>query len=169
MKSLKFRKEKQKVCTASILLFVWDLSHKTLQFLKLVSSWEFCCFFFPLPWKGLMELIICRHQATMGDGDMGFLGFWIQELSSCLSTRRWIYFFQGIACVCVCVYTNLLQSYSILCNPMDHVPPGSSTHGIFKQEYCSGWPCPPPPGDLPHPWIESESLSLLHWQADFYH
>lgn len=51
-----------------------------------------------------MELVICRHQATMGDGDMGFLGFWIQELSSYLSTRRWIYFFQGIAYVCVCAH-----------------------------------------------------------------
>lgn len=30
-----------------------------------------------------MELVICRHQATLG-----FLGFWTQELSSCLSTKK---------------------------------------------------------------------------------
>ena len=66
-----------------------------------------------------MELVICRHQATVGDGDMGFLGFWIQELSSCLSTRRWICSFQGIVCVCVvcvcvcvCVSVRALSRFS---------------------------------------------------------
>ena len=34
---------------------------------------------------------------------------------------------------------------------------GSSVHGIFKQEYWSGLPCPPP-GDLPDPGIEPVSL-----------
>ena len=86
------------------------------------SNWylhESFFFFFPLPWKGLMELVICRHQATVGDGDMGFLGFWIQELSSCLSTRRWICSFQGIVCVCVvcvcvcvCVSVRALSRFS---------------------------------------------------------
>ena len=36
--------------------------------------------------------------------------------------------------------------------------------GFPRQEYWSGLPCPPP-GDLPNPGIEPESLSLLHWQA----
>ena len=35
--------------------------------------------------------------------------------------------------------------------------------GFSRQEYWSGWPCPPP-GDLPDPGIEPVS-SLLHWQA----
>ena len=30
--------------------------------------------------------------------------------------------------------------------------------GFFRQEYWSGWPCPPP-GDLPDPGIEPESLT----------
>ena len=34
--------------------------------------------------------------------------------------------------------------------------------GFFRQDYWSGLPCPPP-GDLPN-W-ETESASLLHWQA----
>ena len=35
-----------------------------------------------------------------------------------------------------------------------------------KQEYWSGFPCPPP-GDLsPGPGIELHLLQLLHWQAD---
>ena len=32
-------------------------------------------------------------------------------------------------CVCVCVCTKSLQSQPTLCNPMDHIPPGSSVHG----------------------------------------
>ena len=30
---------------------------------------------------------------------------------------------------CVCVCTKSLQSRPTLCNPMDHIPPGSSVHG----------------------------------------
>ena len=35
--------------------------------------------------------------------------------------------------------------------------------GFSRQEYWSGWPCPPP-GDLPDAGIKPVS-SLLHWQA----
>ena len=41
---------------------------------------------------------------------------------------------------------------------MDCSPPGSSVHGVLRQEYWSGLPCPPP-GDLPDPRIEPASLS----------
>ena len=44
-----------------------------------------------------------------------------------------------------------------LCNPMDCSPPGSSVHGISRQEYWSGLPCPPP-GDLPDPGIKPTSF-----------
>ena len=61
---------------------------------------------------------MCWHEATVGDGDMGFLGFWIQELSFCLPTKRWICSFQGVACVCVCARAHTraksLQSYPTL-------------------------------------------------------
>jgi len=40
--------------------------------------------------------------------------------------------------------------------------PGFSVHGILKQEYWSGLPCPPP-GNLPDTGIEPESPAL---QAD---
>ena len=49
-----------------------------------------------------------------------------------------------------------------LCSPMDCSPPGSSVHGIPRQEYWSGIPTP---GDLPNPGIEPTSLHLLHWQV----
>ena len=35
--------------------------------------------------------------------------------------------------------------------------------GFSRQEYWSGWPCPPP-GDLPNPGFEPGLLGLLHWQ-----
>ena len=50
-----------------------------------------------------------------------------------------------------------LQSCSVLCDPMDCIPPGSSVHQILQQEYWSGLPHRPP-GDLPNPGIEPASL-----------
>ena len=49
-----------------------------------------------------------------------------------------------------------------LCHPMVWSLPGSSIHGISRQEYWSGLPFPSP-GDLPNPGIGSGSLAL---QAD---
>ena len=49
------------------------------------------------------------------------------------------------------------QSCLALCDPMDCSLPGSSVHGIFQQEYWSGWPFPTP-GDVPRPGIEPTSL-----------
>ena len=40
-----------------------------------------------------------------------------------------------------------------------HSPPGSSVHGIFRQEYWSGLPFPSP-GDLPNSGIEPSSPAL---------
>ena len=52
---------------------------------------------------------------------------------------------------------SVAQSCLTLCDPMDCRPPGSSVHGICRQEYWSGLQCPPP-GDLPHPGIKHTSL-----------
>ena len=47
-----------------------------------------------------------------------------------------------------------------LCDPMNCRPPGSSVLPWFsRQEYWSGWPCPPP-GDLPNPRIKPRSPTL---------
>ena len=45
---------------------------------------------------------------------------------------------------------------------MDCSPPGSSVHGISRQEYWSGLPFPSP-GDLPNPGIKPTSPA---WQVD---
>ena len=55
-----------------------------------------------------------------------------------------------------------VQLCPTLCDPMGCSPPGSSVHGIFRQEYCSGLPFPSP-GNLPNPGIEPRSPVL---QAD---
>ena len=62
----------------------------------------------------------------------------------------------------VCLVT---QSCLTLCGPMDCSPPGSSVHGIFRQEYWSGLLFSPP-GDLPNPWTEPMSLVSAAWQVD---
>ena len=58
-----------------------------------------------------------------------------------------------------------LQSCPTLCNPMDCSPPGSSFHGFSRQESWSGLPGPPP-GHLPSPGIEPESLASPALVAD---
>ena len=59
----------------------------------------------------------------------------------------------------------LLELCLIFCDPMECSPPGSSVHGIFQARYWSGLPCPPP-GGLPDPGIEPESLVSAALQAD---
>ena len=49
------------------------------------------------------------------------------------------------------------QSCPTICEPMDCSPPGSSVHGISRKECWSELPFPPP-GDLPDPGMELESL-----------
>ena len=50
-----------------------------------------------------------------------------------------------------------LQSFPTFCDPMDCSPPGSSVHGLSRQEHWSELPFPPPV-DLPDPGIEPTSL-----------
>ena len=37
-------------------------------------------------------------------------------------------------------WSEVIQSCLTLCDPIDCNLPGSSVHGIFQQEYCSGLP-----------------------------
>ena len=52
----------------------------------------------------------------------------------------------------------LTQSCLTLGNPVDCSPPGSSVHEIFRQEYWSGLPFPPP--GIPDPGIKATSSAL---------
>ena len=55
----------------------------------------------------------------------------------------------------IAVCAKSFQFCLILCNHMDCSPPGSSVHGILQE---NGLPCTLP-RDLPHPEIESASLT----------
>ena len=68
-----------------------------------------------------------------------------------------VLFMESKAVAQLCEHAKSLQSCLILCDPVDNSPPGSSVHGIFRQEYWSRLSCPPP-GDLPDPGIELASL-----------
>ena len=61
--------------------------------------------------------------------------------------------------VCVCIQP---QSWLAPWNPVDCSPPGSSVHGIFRQEYWSGLLFVPP-RVLPDPGIKPKSPA---WQVD---
>ena len=65
-------------------------------------------------------------------------------------SRRMALLYKG----CMCALS--LQSCSTLCDPMGCSPLGSSVIGFFRQEYRSGFPCPPS-GDLPDTGVESAS------------
>ena len=60
-----------------------------------------------------------------------------------------------------------LQLWPILCGLMDYSPPGSSIMGFSRQEYWSGLPGPPP-GDLPDPGIEPDSLRSPALAEEFF-
>ena len=59
---------------------------------------------------------------------------------------------------------NHFSRVQLFADPMNCKLSGSSVHGILRQEYWGGFPCPPP-GDLPNPGIKPNLLCLLHWQA----
>ena len=54
-----------------------------------------------------------------------------------------------------CLHAEPLQSCPTLHDPIDCSPPGSFVHGILRQQYWSGLPCPPP-GDL-EDWEDAQS------------
>ena len=64
----------------------------------------------------------------------------------------------------------LLQLCLNLCDPVDYGHIASQaplSMGFSKQEYWNGLPCPPP-GNCPHPWIESVSLMSPALAGSFY-
>ena len=68
-----------------------------------------------------------------------------------------------------CVSAKLLQLGLTLCNPIDYIAHQAPlSMGFSRQDYWSGWQCPPP-WDLPDPGMELTSLiCLMYWQ-DAYH
>ena len=74
-------------------------------------------------------------------------------------------FHLGVSELCACVRS---QSYLTLCDPLEtvaHQAPLSM--GFSRQEYCSGFSCPPS-RDLPNPGMESASLASLPLTGGFF-
>ena len=65
-----------------------------------------------------------------------------------MALTRWIFIGQVMS-----LLFNMLSRVQLFCDPMDCSPPGSSVHGISRQEYWSILPSTP--GDLPNPGIKS--------------
>ena len=66
-------------------------------------------------------------------------------------------------------YPTSPQSYLTLCDPMVVAHQALLSMGFCKQEYWSGLPCPPPPGDLHNPVIKPVSPALqAEFPEDFY-
>ena len=73
----------------------------------------------------------------------------------------WGFYWLGKSSPRPCCFSEDLKGVKVLVaqlcptlfEPMDYSPPGSSVHGISRQEYWSELPFPPP-GDLPDPGIE---------------
>ena len=68
-------------------------------------------------------------------------------------------------CVCMCMY--VLSRFScvwLFATPWTIACQAPLSVSFSRQEYWSGWPCPPP-GGLPNP--EIEPLCILHWQAGY--
>jgi len=56
----------------------------------------------------------------------------------------------------MCMHAKLLQLCPALCHPMDHRPPGSSSHGLLQARILQWVSCPP--WDLSYPGSEPASL-----------
>ena len=104
-------------------------------------------------------------------------------LDNCCGNNRQ-HFWESIVCQAlktIYFYTYLETHAWVLsrvrfCCPMDCSLPGSSVHGISRQEYWTGLSFPSP-GDLPDPGIEpacpaspaqqADTLLLSHWETHF--
>ena len=60
--------------------------------------------------------------------------------------------------LCGCMRAKSLQPCLTLCNPRTVACQAPLSMGFSRQEYWGGLPCPPP-GELPNPGIEPESLT----------
>ena len=65
----------------------------------------------------------------------------------------------------VCMHAKSLQSCPTLCDLWTTAHQSPLSMGFSRQEYWSGWLCPPP-GDLPNPKMEPKSLMSPALQAD---
>ena len=113
-------------------LWLWDLSlytHRNAAYEWTVALVEEVGFLFHLPYKCM------RHKEAH---------FGLQT--------------EGQPGQSVCVCAKSLQPCPTLWDPTTVAHQAPLSMGFSRQEYWSGWPCPPP-GDLPNPGIETLPLT----------
>ena len=104
-----------------------------------------------LPWR----LLKTSHRAQLKAGLFDFVSSVGSVLIFTFSPFASFFFFHwSIWLICCCLVAKLCQRF---CHPTDCSPPGSSVHGISRQEYWSGLPFPSP-GDLPRRSHRSSGL-----------
>ena len=104
-----------------------------------------------------------------GQGSLAYCRLWSHKE---LDTTEWLnwtelsYHIFPCVCVCVCVCVCMCaQSCPTLFYPMDYSPPGSSVHGLSRQEYWIRGPFPASGVSLTQGW----NPGLLHCQLILYH
>ena len=87
-------------------------------------------------------------------------------MSSNKTMKHWLHsHLLSVLFICICVCVCALKLCPTLCDLMNYSLPGSSVHGISRQEYWSGLPFPPLGIFLIQGWNQC-LLHLLHWQVD---
>ena len=98
-----------------------------------------------------------------------FLSCWRSQPSQCwghhLMKQEFSFVFQTRYIENQAHMCSVAKLYPTLCNPMDCSLPGSSVHGISRQEYRSRLPFPSP-GIFPIQGLNPHLLCFLYWQAD---
>ena len=86
-------------------------------------------------------------------------GNWVWSMQDPLD-----YFFKSSVRSCMLSCVSCVQLFANLWTIALQAP---LSMGFSRQEYCSGFPCPPP-GDLPNPGIELASLPSPAWAGSFF-
>ena len=106
---------------------------------------------------GLRELV--RDRETWRAAVHGVAKSWTW-LSNWTEQFKYSWIFCNMCvCVCVCVHMYMCLVFSHSATSKDYSPPGSSIHGISRQEYWNGLPFHSS-GNLPSPGIKPTSASL---------
>ena len=119
-------------------------------------SWEICRLFLPNIYVVMINPVIRIHQVHIEALSLvqklllDNASFQTTENRICKSTKEWFSTSQVL-----CLHAKSHQSCPTLCNPM--ACQSLLSMGLSRQEYWSGWPCPPL-GDLPDPGIEPTSF-----------
>ena len=100
------------------------------------------------------EVSVKGPQRTLGVEGRGPTKHLLIAERSALIDPHSRYHTKHFTCACLCAPS--LKVRPTLCDPLDCSPQAPLSAGLSRQEYWSGWLCPPP-GDLPNSRIQPKS------------